>query len=137
VERLKSGGFVKYSFGFPKASSHSLLHVNAFLRILKKGRHLSVDREMNWFRAAILPVSCYNCLMVRGGCISRTTFTFLGLASIPFCETMNPKNFPKETPKAHLDGFSFNLWSFSVLKVSLRSAIWLAAWVLFTSMSLT
>jgi hypothetical protein len=88
---------------------HSLLQVNAFFKILKKGRNLSVDQERNQFRAAIFPVSCYNCLIVLGGYISKTAFTFSGFASIPLCDTMKPKNLPEETPKAHLDGFNFIL----------------------------
>jgi hypothetical protein len=50
--RLSRGGLVRYAFKLEKASSHSFDHSKAFLRILKKGRHLSVEREMNLFNAA-------------------------------------------------------------------------------------
>jgi hypothetical protein len=109
VSRLRSGGFIKYSFSLLKASSHSSLQEKAFLKILKKGRHLSVDWEMNQLRADILPVSCCNCSIILGGCISRTVLTFSGLASFPLCDTINPKKFPDETSKAHFARFNFVL----------------------------
>jgi len=115
VGLLKSGGFIKYSFNLRKGSLHSSLQVNAFLKILKKGRHLLVDREMNRFKAVILPVSCCSCLIVLGGCISRTSFIFSGLAYMPLYDTMNPNNFPYETPEAHLVVFNFILYCVSVL----------------------
>ena len=37
------------------------------------------------------------------------TFILFGFASIPQLLTMKPKNFPAETPKAHLVGFNFML----------------------------
>jgi hypothetical protein len=74
---------------------------------LKNGRHVSVDLEMNWFKAAILPVSCCSCLVVCGDYISKIALTFSGFASIPLCETINSKNFPEETPKAHFARLSF------------------------------
>jgi len=104
---LKSGGLARYSCNWPKASSHSLLQTNVFRRILKKGKHLSFDQEMNRFKAAILPVNCCSCFVVRGACISSTAQIFSGFASIPLLETMNPRNFPDETPKAHFAGFNF------------------------------
>ena len=41
--------------------------------------------------------------------MSRTDFILSGFASIPRLLTMKPKNFPAETPKAHLVGFNFML----------------------------
>ena len=35
--------------------------------------------------------------------------TFSGFASIPLCETINPRNFPEETSKAHLDGVQLHV----------------------------
>ena len=37
------------------------------------------------------------------------TFILSGFASIPRLLTMKPKNFPAETPKAHLVGFNFHV----------------------------
>ena len=41
--------------------------------------------------------------------MSGMTFILSGFASIPRLLTMKPKNFPAETPKAHLVRFSFML----------------------------
>ena len=40
--------------------------------------------------------------MFDGGVMSSTTFILSGFASIPRLLTIKPKNFPAETPKAHL-----------------------------------
>ena len=85
---------------------------------------MSVALETNLLRAATLPVRDYTSLVVLGEHISRMALTFLGFASIPFCETINPRNFPEETPKAHLDGFNFMWYCLRVLNVSLRSSRW-------------
>jgi hypothetical protein len=58
IVRLKSGGLDKYSLSYMNALSYSSDHSKAFLKILKKGRHLFVDQEMNMFKAAIFPVNC-------------------------------------------------------------------------------
>ena len=50
--------------------------------------------------------------------MSNMAWILSGFASIPLCETMNPINFPDETPNAHLLGFSFILYRLSVSKVS-------------------
>jgi hypothetical protein len=86
--RLNRGGLIKYVFNWENAFSHSLVHSKAFLKILKNGRHLSVDREMKRFRAASLPVSCWSCFMDFKDCISNTAWIFSGLAYIPLLETM-------------------------------------------------
>jgi hypothetical protein len=77
-----------------------LIPSKAFLKILKKGRHLSMDREVNQFNAVTLHVSCCSYFVVFGACMSRTVLTFSGFTSIPLCDTMNPKNFP-EKPRKH------------------------------------
>ena len=48
-------------------------------------------------------------LMFDEGSISSMTFILSGCASIPRLLSKKPKNFLAETPKAHLDGFSFIL----------------------------
>ena len=58
-------------------------------------------------------------------------------ALIPLCETMNPRDFPDETPKVHLLGFNFMLYCLSVSKVSYRSSRCFPSSRLFTSMSST
>ena len=42
--------------------------------------------------------------------MSSTTFILSGFASIPRLLTIKPKNFPAETPKAHLARFNFMLY---------------------------
>ena len=59
-------------------------------------------------RAATLPVRDCTSLIVFREDISRIALTFLGFASIPLCDTMKSRNFPEETPKAHLDGFQLH-----------------------------
>ena len=45
--------------------------------------------------------------MPDGDGILSTTFILSGFASIPRLLTMKPRNFPADTPKAHLAGLSF------------------------------
>ena len=45
--------------------------------------------------------------MFDGGGMSSTAFILSRFSSIPQLLTIKPKNFPAETPKAHLDGFNF------------------------------
>ena len=55
----------------------------AFRRILKKGRHLSVDLETNLLSVAILPLRRWSSLVEEGDFISRIYLILLGFASIP------------------------------------------------------
>ena len=48
--------------------------------------------------------------MPEGDGLSSTAFILSGFASIPRLLTMEPRNFPVDAPKAHLDGFSFILY---------------------------
>ena len=66
--------------------------------------------ETNLLRAATRPVSDWTSLIFYGGFISNIAWILLGLASIPLCETIKPRNFPDDTPKAHLLGFNFMLY---------------------------
>ena len=84
---LNRGVLAKYFFNWKNASSHLSDHSKAFLNILKKWRHLSIDREMNRFNAANLLVSYWSCFVVFGDCISRIAWIFSGLALIPLLET--------------------------------------------------
>ena len=58
--------------------------------------------------------------MLDGGSMSSTAFILSGFASIPPLLTMKPKNFPADTPKAHLAGFSFILYSLRIWNASDR-----------------
>ena len=120
LEGLNNEGVAKYTLSSSNACWHSSVHPKAFVSTLKKGRHLSVDRETNRLSVAILSVSPCVSLMVLGGCISRMALILFGLASIPLCETIKPRNLLEETPKAHLLGFSFIWYLQNVLNVSSR-----------------
>jgi hypothetical protein len=67
--------------------------------------------------------------------MSSTACTFSGLASIPRLDTTKPRNFPKDTPKVHLEGFSFIPYRLSVWNVSAKLMICLVACMLYTSIS--
>ena len=86
------------------AASHSSVHSNfLFPRSkLKKGTNLSVDFEMNLLSAAILPVRLCTSLCFLGEGMSISALILSGLASMPRALTINPKNFPEDTPKEHL-----------------------------------
>ena len=58
--------------------------------------------------------------MPEGDGMSSTTFILFGFASIPRLLTMKPRNFLADTPKAHLVGFSFMLYSLRILNASDR-----------------
>lgn len=80
-----------------------------FHSILKNGKHYSVDFEMNWLRAATSLVSyCTTFLEVRCR-MSRIAQIFSRIALIPRRVTMNLRNFPAITLKAHLLRFNF-IW---------------------------
>jgi hypothetical protein len=65
---------------------------------------------MNRFKDASLPVSRWAPFFVLGGSIRRIASILFGLASIPFVETKQPRNFPFFTPKTHfLDSTSGQL----------------------------
>ena len=58
--------------------------------------------------------------MLDGGDMSSTAFILSGFASIPRLFTMKPRNFPADTPKAHLARFSFMLYSLRIWNASDR-----------------
>jgi len=71
-------------------------------KVIKKGGPFLVERERNLIRATILLASCYTSLIFLGGDIFNIALYFMGFTSIPWGRTMNPRNFPTETQKAHL-----------------------------------
>ena len=72
----------------------------------KGGKHVSVALKTNLFSAATRPIKDWTSLMFFRGSMSNIAWILPGFASIPLCETMNPKNFLEETLNAHLLGFS-------------------------------
>lgn len=81
-----------------------------------------MDLEMNQLKVVTCPANCCTSLVVHGGLMSNMAFIILGLASISLCEIIKPKNFPIDTPNAHLVGFSFIWYLSSVLRVSSKSS---------------
>ena len=100
------------------------LHVQwkTCLRVLKKGRHLSVAFETNLFNATTRLVNLCTSLTVLGEVTSSMALIFTGFASIPRWDTIKPRNFPNETPKRHLAGLSFILYFLKVSNISWRSS---------------
>ena len=132
---MSNGRDVKYFFRSSKDYQYSSDHKRFFacLKILKKGKYLSADLEMNWLSAAILPVSCCISFLELRCFVSMIAFIFLKLASIPHCDTRNLNFSLKITPNAHLVGFNFNWYRRSVSKASSKSQIWSEVWRFFTS----
>ena len=137
MDEHSNGAVTRYVFKSWKALWHSSVHSNAFFRTLKNDKHLSVALETNLLKAVTRPVRNWTSLILYGGFISRIALIFSGFASIPLYETMNPRNFPDTTPKAHLLGFNFILYHLSVLKVSCKSSRCFPSSSLFTNMSST
>ena len=132
------GGQDRYCLSCWNATTHSLDHSNSFhlCSQRKKGLHLSADLDMNRFKAAIILASFCTSLGFRGGCKLLMTLIWSGFTSILLWVTMYPKNFPKPTPKEHLDAFSHNLCSLKISKILVRSPTCLDTNLLFTTMSL-
>ena len=58
--------------------------------------------------------------MLDGGDMLSIAFILSGFASISRLMTIKPKNFMADTPKAHLVGFSFMLYSLRIWNASNR-----------------
>jgi len=76
-----------------------------------KGNPFSVDRAINLFRAANLPVSFCTFFLLVGGCMFVIAMTLSGLASIPLAETTQPSSFPFWMSKIHFSGLSLHRFS--------------------------
>ena len=137
MDGLSRGAIVRYTLRSWKAFWHSSVHLNAFLRTLKKGKHLSVAFETNLFKAATHLVRDWTSLTFFGGSMFIIAWILSGFTSIPLYETMNLRNFPDETSKVHLLGFSYILYRLSVSKVSCRSSRCFFSSKLFTNISST
>ena len=79
--------------------------------------HKSGPKDLS---TTILPVRRWTSFMFDGGGMSSTTFILSEFAFIPWLLTIKPKNFPDETPKAHLAGFNFMLYFFRIWNASTR-----------------
>jgi hypothetical protein len=61
---------------------------------LKKGSPLSPSQEMNWFKAAMQPVSFWMSLIIFGASMAVMALIFSRFASIPWLLTMNLSSLP-------------------------------------------
>jgi hypothetical protein len=104
---------------------------------VKKGKLFSASFTINLFNTTMWPASFCTSFLVRGGCIWRIAFILLGLASMPFMETNHPNTLPRITPKTHLSRLSLSLASHILVKVSVRSEMYEAFFLLATMMLLT
>jgi hypothetical protein len=120
---------IKYCFNSSKAFRWAGPHwkTSAHFSISKNGRFLSADLDMNMFNDASLPASRWAPFFVLGGSIQRIASILLGLASIPFVDTKQPRNFPFFTPKTHFSGFNFRPACLKLANVSCKSAMWFLA----------
>ena len=62
--------------------------------------------------------------------------SWMGLASIPLCVTIKPKNLPELTPHAHFKGLSFMFCLRNNSKVSCKCSVWSRRSLGFMSISL-
>ena len=106
---LRMGGCIRQCLIFSKVFWQLSVHpfVPVFRIAKKKSRNSSVKRAIKRPSATSLPVRRYNSFLFLGGGVSMTALTWSGLTSMPLWLTINPKNLPALTPKAHLEGFSF------------------------------
>jgi hypothetical protein len=103
----------------------------------KKGKLLFAIFAMNLFSATIWLASFCTAFLVCGGCICRIAFILLGLASMPLVDTKHPNTLPPLNVKTHFSGLSLNLASHIWVKVSVRSEMYEAFFLLATTMSST
>ena len=122
LTRIKSS--VKYCLIAMNARSHSSFHSArlAPLRVAKKGFKQTVNREIKRPRAANRPASCWIPFLELGAGDCRMALSCAGLASIPIWVTINLRNRPALTSKAHFEGFSFMPYFLRRLNVCWRCA---------------
>ena len=126
---------MRYALSSLNAHWQSSIHSNTFLNTLKNGKHLSVVFETNLLRAATRPARLCTSLTFFGSSMLSIAWILSGFASIPLCETVKPRNFPDETLKAHLLGFSFMLYHLSMSKGFWRSSKCYASFAVLTNIS--
>jgi len=130
---------VRSCFKVLKFCSHVSSKVNLvdFFRSWIIGLVLSTNFGWKREMAVSLPTSRCTSLMFAGLLMSMMVWHFSGLASIPRCVSMKPRNFPPSTPNVHFLGFSLMLYARKGLKTCVRSAKCCFALGDLTMMSLT
>jgi hypothetical protein len=81
---------------------------------------------MNLFNDASLPINLWALVLDFGGSIRSMTSILLGLASMPFVDTKQPRNLPFFTPKTHFSRFSLRSARLKLVNVSCKSEMSLA-----------
>jgi hypothetical protein len=104
---------------------------------LKKGSPHYPSFKMNLFRATIHPVSFWTSLMQVGAFVLLMAKIYLALASILRWLMMKLSSFSDGTPKMHLLGLSFHLYSRRDVKVSSRSTMRVLEFLVLTITSST
>jgi len=69
-----------------------------------------------WEMAVSRPMRHYTSLTLLGLRISIIALHFLGLASMPRCVSMNPRNLPRSTPKTHFSRLRRRLYCLNAEK---------------------
>jgi len=118
-----------------QVASHS--KVFAPLSNLKSGFAFSVSFGRNLDNAANLPFSCCTCITQVELRIPRMALHLSGLASIPLCVVIKPRNLPLPTPKMHFSGLSLRSCFLTLARTDSRSARWCSAFWDLTTMSST
>ena len=118
------GGSVRYFLIAMNARSHSSFHSTwlAPLRGAKKGFKRPVNREIKRPRAANRSVNCWIPFLELVASDCKMALSYAGLTSIPLWVTINLRNRPVLTPKAHFKGFSFIPYSLRRSNVCWRCA---------------
>jgi hypothetical protein len=86
------------------------------------GLTLSTDLEINLFNDANLPGNLWAPFLDFCGSIRSIASILLGLASMPFVDTKQPRNLPFFTPNTHLSGFSLRPALLKLANDSCKSA---------------
>jgi len=120
----KTGGVVRSCFKVLKFCSQVSSQANLvdFFRSWIIALVLSANFKRKHEMAVSLPTSRCTSLIFAGLLISMMVWHFSGLASIPHCVSMKPRNFPPSTPNVHFSGSSLMLYVRKALKTSVRSA---------------
>jgi len=120
----RTGWVVRSCFKVLKFCSHVSSQANlvdffrSWIISLVLSANFGRKREM----AVSLPTSRCTSLMFAGLLISMMVWHFSGLASIPPCVSMKPRNFPPSTPNVHFSWLSLMLYARKALKTCVRSA---------------
>ena len=90
--------------------------------------------QLGTYQATRQPMRCCNSFLLFGVSVSRTTFTWAKLTSIPLWVTINHRNFLALTLNAYLAGLSFMLYARIIWNGSSKCWMCSTRVLLFTTM---